>query len=322
MFYLSIFAFFVVIFMLATITVAIAWMTFLKRQAEGVEAAGPAGGEPSAGTDEASPLFRSERLSTLNFWDGLLTRFDFMEILRTHLAQAELDWSVGRVTLAMLLSGTIAFLLCWKILPGWAALLIGGVVGFAPYAYILRRRRKRFDRFREGFPDVLDSLSRALRAGYPLATAMETVAAETTPVVAVEIRKTATEANLGMGWPRALENMGRRLPLLEVNLFSSAVQLHSRTGGKLSDVMAQLAENMRESLSLRGEVRALAAHGKLTGAILTVLPILIAIMMMFVSPDYMLILWNYPTGKDLIAAAVICLVLAHFVIRQIVDIEI
>jgi len=140
--------------------------------------------------------------------------------------------------------------------------------------------------------------------------------------VAAEIRRTSAEANLGTGWPSALENMGRRLPLLEVNLFSAAVQMHSRTGGKLSEVMAQLAENMRESLSLRGEVRALAAHGKLTGAILTILPIAIALMMMYVSPGYMMVLWNYPIGKELIAAAVGCLVLAHFVIRRIVDIEI
>jgi hypothetical protein len=78
MFYLSIFAFFIVIFLLATITVAIAWMTFLKRQAERAEAAGEVAGEPAPALDEDSPLFRSQRLSTLTFWDGLLTRFDFV----------------------------------------------------------------------------------------------------------------------------------------------------------------------------------------------------------------------------------------------------
>jgi tight adherence protein B len=322
MFFVSILAFFVVIFLLACITVAIAWMAFLKSQAEDADAADHTGAAPLATFEVASPLFRSDRLSSLNFWDSLLTRFDFVEILRTRLAQAELDWSVGRVTLAMLLSATVTFLLCWKILPGWAALLAAAAVGFAPYGYILRVRRKRFDRFREGFPDVLDSLARALRAGYPLATAMESVVAESTPTVAVEIRKTSAEANLGMGWSRALENMGRRLPLLEVNLFSSAVQLHSRTGGKLGEVMGQLAENMRETLSLRGEVRTLAAHGKLTGGILTILPIAIAIMMMFVSPDYMMILYNNPWGKNLIAAAVACLIVAHLLIRKLVDIDI
>jgi len=322
----SVLSFFVVIFLLSTIAVALAWMTFLKRQTEATEAArgdaeAPPGAEVTTVTDD-SPLFRSERLSTLSFWDSLLTHFDFVEILKTRIAQADLNWSVGRVTLSMLLSATVALVLLWKILPLWAALLSALAVAFAPYGYILHLRRKRFDKFREGFPDVLDSLARALRAGYPLASAMESVSMEATSTVAVEIRKTSTEANLGMGWNRALENLGRRLPLLEVNLFAAAVQLHARTGGRLGEVMGGLAETMRETEALRGEVRALAAHGKLTGLILTILPIGIAGMMMVVSPGYMLVLYNHPLGKDLIAVAVGCLVLAHFVIRKIVDIQI
>jgi tight adherence protein B len=332
MLFVSVIAFFVVIFLLSTITVAIAWMTFLKRRAEETEAAkGEASDLNTEGTSDAplhppaaedSLLFRDERLSTLNFWDSLLARFDFIEILKARIAQADLNWSVGRVTLGMLLSATISLLVFWKFLPLWAALLGAAAVAFAPYGYILRLRRKRFDRFREGFPDMLDSLARALRAGYPLASAMEQVAVEASPTVAVEIRRTSTEANLGMGWNRALENMGRRLPLLEVNLFAAAVQLHARTGGRLSEVMAGLAENMRESGSLRGEVRALAAHGKMTGMILSLLPIGIAIMMLLVSPDYVLVLFNHPWGKNMIAGAIGCLVLAHFVIGKIVDIQI
>ena len=321
MFFASVLAFFVLIFLLATITVAIAWLALMKREVEKSEADDAGSGHTSS-LQEDSRLFRDERLSSLSFWDGVLTRFDFTDILRSHLTQAGLDWSVGRVTLGMLLGATVAFLICWKVLPLWGALIAAGAVGFAPYGYILRVRRKRFDAFREGFPDVLDSLARAMRAGYPLASAMDTVVAETTPAVAAEIRKTAAEANLGMGWSRALENMGQRLPLLEVHLFAAAVQLHSRTGGKLSEVMGSLAENMREAQSLRGEVRALAAHGTLTGAILTILPAGIAIMMMIVSPDYMLILYHHPWGKNLITAALGCLVLAHLVIRKIVQIEV
>jgi tight adherence protein B len=148
------------------------------------------------------------------------------------------------------------------------------------------------------------------------------IAAERAPPVSEEMRRTSTEANLGRGWPHALENLGKRIPLLEVNMFISAVQLHARTGGKLSEVMSNMAENMREALSLQGEVRALAAYGKLTGLILTILPIAIALMMMWVSPGYMQVLFRHPLGKDLIAAAVCCLVLAHFVIARIVDIEV
>jgi tight adherence protein B len=321
MFLISVLAFFVVVFLLATISLAIAWLLFLKRKEEESEAAkGESGGAGEAG--EGSPLFRSERFSSVGFWDSLLAHFDFVEILRSRIAQAELDWSVGRVTLTMLLVGTVALMLGAKILPWWVALLVAAAVALAPYAYILRLRRKRFDKFREGFPDVLDSLARALRAGYTLGAALETVAAEASPTVAKEIRRTSAEANLGMGWSRALENMGQRLPLLEVNLFAAAVQLHARTGGRLGEVMGGLAENMREALSLRGEVRALAAHGRMTGAILTILPLGIAGMMMIVSPQYMQILYHHPWGKNLITAAIICLVLAHFVIRKLVDIEI
>ncbi|HVP00783.1 MAG TPA: type II secretion system F family protein [Bryobacteraceae bacterium] len=314
----SIFAFFIVTFTLASIVVAISWMAFLKTRTEESEAEQ---GELEAGGKESS-VIRTERLSTINFWDNLLARFDFMDILKTRIEQADLDWSVGRLTIAMALVGAVAFVILFRFMGFWPAFTGALLSASVPYSYVLRLRDKRFCKFSENFPDVLDSLSRALRAGYPLSASMDMVAAETAPPVSTEMRKTAAEANLGVGWNRALENLGHRVPLLEVNLFVSAVQLHSRTGGRLSDVMSQLAENMRESTALRGEVRSLAAHGKLTGVILTILPILIAAMMLYVSPEYMQVLWDHPYGKSLITAAVVCLALAHFVIRKIVDIKV
>jgi tight adherence protein B len=313
----SILAFFVLVFLLASIAVAISWMAFLKTKAEETDAVqGELGAE-----DDSSPLMRTERLSTITFWDNLLARFDFMEIMKTRIAQADLDWSVGRVTIAMALAGIVASVIVYRFFGFLPAAVAGILAAMAPYGYILRLRNKRFQKFSENFPDVLDSLSRALRAGYPLSASMDMIAAETVPPVSTEMRRTSAEANLGVGWNRALDNLGRRVPLLEVNLFISAVELHSRTGGKLSDVMSQLAENMRESISLQGEIRSLAAHGKLTGLILTILPIVIALMMMYVSPGYMEVLYNHPYGKNLITAAIVCLILAHFVIRRIVDIK-
>ncbi|MGD1096648.1 MAG: type II secretion system F family protein [Bryobacteraceae bacterium] len=325
-------AFFVVIFLLTAISVSVAWMAFLKTKAEESYAArgdllhlsdppGPASA-PAPYLDQESPLFRNERFSTLNFWNALLAHFDFIDIMEARIAQAELEWSVGRITLLMLLSGTVGLATLLNFVPLWAALAAAALCAFAPYGYVLHRREKRFRKFRENFPDVLDSLARALRAGYPLPAAMEMISSETLPPVSTEMRRTAAEANLGMGWARALENLGRRIPLLEVNLFSAAVQLHARTGGKLSEVLLGLAESMREGISLQGEVRSLAAHGKLTGVILTILPVGITIMMMIVSPDYMMVLFNHPWGKGLISAAVVCLILAQVVIRRIVDIKV
>ena len=329
--------FFLVIFLLASILAAIAYLAFMKMKADQSEAeqsdftlSKPLNSLPPQTDDreelgfriESSPILQSGRLSSITFWDAMLARFDFVALLQSRMDQADLRWSVGRITSMMLLVGVITLAVLMRLVPLWAAFLGAAASVFAPYGYVLHLRAKRFMKFRENFPDALDSLARALRAGYPLSAGMEMIANETAPPVAGEIRRTSAEANLGRGWPHALENLGQRIPLLEVNLFIAAVQLHARTGGKLSEVMSGLAENMRESNALQGEVRALAAYGKLTGMILTILPIGIAVMMMIVSPGYMQVLFNDPTGKNLIAIAIGCLILAHFVIRKIVDIKV
>jgi tight adherence protein B len=278
--------------------------------------------EPSE-TGEAA-LFKNSSLSTISVWASLLERFDFVEILRRQLAQADLEWSVGRLTLLMLLSGAVALalLMTQPWVPGWAALPAAVGAAALPQSYVLRRRRRRFARFEEQFPDALDSLARALRAGHPFAAGMEIIAAESSAPVSAEMRKTALEGNLGASWDQALDNLAGRVPVLEVNMFVSAVQLQTRAGGKLSDILGTLAESMREAASLKGEVHALAAHGKLTGAILTAVPVIIVFIMSLVNPGYLNPLLQHPYGKHMIATAVAMLVLAHVVIRRIVNIRI
>jgi tight adherence protein B len=274
--------------------------------------------------DESPPLLKQDSLSTISPWARLLEKSDFVRIMHRHLQQAGLSWSVGRVTLLMLLSASVGlgFAMQFEWVPGWAGLLICLAMGALPYIYILRCRAKRFREFEEQFPDALDSLARSLRAGHPFGAAMDILAGETEQPVGGELRQTALEGNLGTSWEQALNNFTERVPLLEVSMFASAVQLQNRTGGKLNEVLGTLAENMRESVALKGEVRALAAHGKLTGVVLTVLPIGIAAIMMVVNPSYLAILIHHPYGKYMIATAIACLVVARFVIRRIVDIKI
>jgi len=161
-----------------------------------------------------------------------------------------------------------------------------------------------------------------MRAGHPVLAGLELVARETLPPVSTEMSKLYAETNLGLPAARALDNLRDRVPLAEVDLFAAAVQLHTRAGGRLTDIMGGLAESMREQAALRGEVRALATHGRVTGIILTVLPLAITAMMAILSPMYIGVLLAHPYGKHMIAAAVFCLLAAHFVIRRIVDIRI
>lgn len=274
--------------------------------------------------DNTSALLKSDTLSTIGIWGKVLGRFDFMELLGRQLQQGDMTWSVGRFTMLMLLAGTVtmAMLSSFEGVPLWASFLIALAVSFVPYIYVLNRRQKRFHRFEEHFPDALDSLARALRSGHPFASAMEIVSAEAEEPVASELRRATVEGNFGTSWEVALANLCARIPLLEVNLFASAVHLQARTGGKLNEVLGKVAENMRESVALKGEVRALAAHGRMTGIVLSVLPLFIAAMMLVVSPEYLAVLIHAPQGKYLIGAALTCLILAHFVIQRLVDIRI
>jgi tight adherence protein B len=310
---------FLTTFLAAGLAVLISWFALQRMGAEAL-----AEDMSEHLLDDNPRLLKDESLSTISLWARLLERSDFIRIMHRHLLQAGLTWSVGRVTLLMLLASSVAlgFAMQFDWIPGWADLLLSAAVGTLPYLYILHCRAKRFRRFEENFPDALDSLARSLRAGHPFPAAMEVVAEECEQPVAAELRQTAVEGTLGTSWDQALSDLSERMPLLEVSMFASAVQLQNRTGGKLNEVLGKLAENMRESVALKGEVRALAAHGKLTGAVLTILPIVIAVVMFVVNPAYLTVLIYHPNGKYLIAAAVVCLVLAHFVIRRVVDIKV
>jgi tight adherence protein B len=310
---------FLTTFLAAGLAVLIGWFAL---QRMGAEAAAEDVSEHLL--DESPRVLKDESLSSISPWAKLLERSDFIKIMRRHLQQADLSWSVGRITMLMLLAASVALAIAMREerIPGIVAVLIAMLVGSLPYLYIVRRRAKRFRRFEENFPDALDSLARALRAGHPFTAGVDIVSQECEPPVSTELRKAAAEGNLGSSWEQALANLSDRMPLLEVSMFASAVQMQTRTGGKLNEVLAKLAENMREATSLRGEVRALAAHGKMTGAVLTVLPLVIAGMMMIVNPSYLTILIYHPYGKYLICGAIVCLVLAHIVIRRIVDIKI
>jgi tight adherence protein B len=310
---------FLTTFLAAGLAVLIGWFAL---QRMGAEAAAEDVSEHLL--DESPRVLKDESLSSISPWAKLLERSDLVKIMRRHLQQADLGWSVGRVTMLMLLTASVALAIAMREdrIPGIVAVLIAVLVGSLPYLYIVRRRAKRFRQFEENFPDALDSLARALRAGHPFTAGVEIVAQECEAPVSTELRKAAAEANLGASWEQALANLSERMPLLEVSMFAAAVQMQSRTGGKLNEVLGKLAENMREATALRGEVRALAAHGKMTGAVLTVLPLVIAGMMMIVNPSYLTVLVYHPYGKYLISGAIICLVLAHVVIRRIVDIKI
>lgn len=312
--------FFVATFLVALIAVAIA-SPIMDSQAA----------MPSAETQELAlagllgsrALLKDEEVSSISPWSRFLEKFDFVHVIRTKTAEAELNWTVGRVIAMMLLAGILSLVTLAGIswMPAFAAVALSLIAGLMPYFYILHKRSKRLGCFEVAFPDAIDSLCRALRAGHPFAAGMDLLSVEAAAPISTEMKIALDEWKLGMTWNRALDNLAQRVPLTDVAIFSAAVKLQIRTGGKLGEVLGRLAESMRENVAIQGEVRALAAHGKITGMVLTAMPIFIGLVMFWVNPVQMGLLFQSPTGRNLIAAALICLVAAHFVIRKIVDIR-
>lgn len=310
--------FFAVILLVAFLSVLVAAGVIERRtRSEGIAAEAAAGGDGGS-----TSLLREDRVSSISPVAAILQKIDFIPLVQTMTLQAGLDWPVGRTAAMMLLCGTLALAACsadW--MPTILLFVIAAGASLLPYLYILRKRRKRFEEFEAQFPDAVDSLCRALKAGHPLAAGMEVVASEPYAPVSAEIRKTLEEWRLGLTWAQALDALCARVPLTDVQIFAAAVKLHVRTGGRLGEVLGRLAESMRENTAIRGEVRALAAHGRMTGNILSVLPIVLAVILLIVNPSMMFQLVNSPMGQNMIIGAIVCLILAHVVIRKIVDIR-
>ncbi|MBY0505056.1 MAG: type II secretion system F family protein [Bryobacteraceae bacterium] len=273
--------------------------------------------------EAATNLLRSDRVSSIGPWESMLQRFHFAADWKSVLAEADLSWSVGRLAAMMLLTGTLVTVALWRLpwMPMLATFGCGLLSSLVPYFRVMQKRKARLDQFEQAFPDALDSLARALRAGHPLAVGLDLLASESPAPISTEMRRTLEEWKLGRTWDQALDHLSRRVPTINMKIFVAAVRLQSRSGGKLTEVLGTLSESMRESLALEGEVRAISAHGRMTGAVLTLLPVGIAAMMFYVNPPYLYTLTAHPWGKPMLMGAAGCLVLAHFVIRRILDIR-
>ncbi len=274
--------------------------------------------------DEESVLLGEKKHSSISVMELLLKRLNVIQHLSGVLEDAGLRWSVGRVAAMMLLMGSIgaALVMDLRWLPPGSSLAAFAGGASIPYMYLTRQRRKRMDQYEAQFPDALESLARAMRAGHPLQTAIEILAADMPAPLGPEFRRIRDERKLGMPWKSTLERFSERVPILEVRLFVAAALISSRSGGRFTEVLENLAETVREGVSLRGEVRAVSAHGRMTGGVLTVLPFGIATMLYLTSPGYLLTLVDHPFGSWMIGAAIIFVIAGHFVIQKIVKIRV
>src|ERR1700683_4054724 len=226
--------------------------------------------------------------------------------VKDFLKQADLKMNASSFLLLSACLGLVGYLVAAQ-LSGFLilGLVAGGLLGLLPFLYGRRRRAKRIKKFEEQFPESIDLIARALRAGHALPTGLGMVADEIPPPVGTEFRMLYDEQNFGLTLPDAMRNFAARVPLLDAKFFVTAVLTQRESGGNLAEVLDNLASVIRDRFKVKRQVQVVSAHGRITGVVLSALPPCLAVAIMIISPNHLQILMHDPVGQKMIIAAVI-----------------
>ena len=231
--------------------------------------------------------------------------------------------SISGLLLACMACGLLLGLVVAAAMRMPAGWIIGGSIGFAlPFLFLRVKRTKRMNKFEEEFPEALDLMSRALKAGHAFATGLKMVADEMAEPVGPEFRKTFDEQNFGLPLKDALASLTERMPLIDVRFFSTAVLIQRETGGNLSEILENLAAVVRERFKILRQVRVYTAHGRMTGYVLLALPAFLAVALSFINPEHMQLLFQEHIGHILLASAIVMQIVGYIWIKQVVKIEV
>jgi len=264
-----------------------------------------------------------ERMSGIGSLDATLARTgNALEPLSDVLARSGLKITLGTFILASIFAALAAMAVVSRFVPSGAAMLGAGLLAaFLPYAFVKRVAAKRLAVFEEQFPEAVDLIARALRAGHALPTALQMVSDEIPAPVGTEFRLLFDQQNFGMSLPEALKAFGARIPLIDARFFVTAVLTQREMGGNLSEVLDKLSAVIRDRFKVKRQVRAVSAHGRITGAVLMALPPATAGVLFFISPTHIRLLVDDPMGVQMVVAGVTLQVIGIFWIRRILQVE-
>ena len=268
-------------------------------------------------------ILRDMNMSSVPLLNALLMNAQWARRLDNLLVQGDIPMRVGAYFSLMLVVGAAA---------GLGAIKLTGILWLAPPAFVLffaapvfyarHRKVKRIRDFERQFPDALDMLTGALRAGLALSGAIQVVADESPDPVGREFSILSEETRLGLDMKEALLKLAGRVDSAELHLFVTAIIMQRETGGNLAEVLEGTAAVIRDRFRILGDVRAMTAHARLSGFILSTLPLGMAGIILFVAPQYLKGLWEDPFGPALVMCALALQVIGFLIMRRIVNIKV
>ena len=273
--------------------------------------------------DQVVDIRKQELLSNVPWLNRWLLKQDVAPRLRLLLYQAGLKWTAGSLILMCLacfaIPGYLIYLRTGAVL---FALLMGLALSVVPFIYVLHKRSKRFDKFEQGLPETLDLMVSALRAGHSLISALDLAASESPDPIGKELRICFDEQNYGLELKTAMTNMTTRVPLQDLKIIVTAILIQKDSGGNLAEVFDKASYVIRERFRLRRQVRVHTAQGRLTGWVLTLLPVALGIGLYMINPDTMSLLWKRPIGIKMLYASGALTTIGGLIIRKIVNLDV
>jgi tight adherence protein B len=265
--------------------------------------------------DPIVDIRKQELFSAVPLINRLLLKLEVAPRLRHLLYQADLKWTAGGLILmsvaCFLIPSYITYMRSHSV-P--VSLLIGVVVGGGPIFYVLFKRRSRFNKFEANLPEALDLMVSAMRAGHSLNSSLD--------LVATEFRICFDEQNYGLELKTAMTNLVIRVPLQDLKMVVTAILIQKESGGNLAEVLDKVSYVIRERFRLKRQVRVHTAQGRLTGWILSFLPVVLGVGLYFINPGDMSLLWKREIGIKLLWTSGAMTIIGALIIRKIVNMDV
>jgi tight adherence protein B len=272
---------------------------------------------------DATLIKPEERLSAIPMVDRLLKASgQVIAPIQQRVTLSGMKITPATLLMACACSASIVFAIVTLTLrQRWLGLLLGLLAAFVPMAYVNYRARKRLLLFEEQFPEAIDLIARALRAGHAFTTGLSIVSEEAPEPIASEFRQLYEEQNFGRPIPEAMRALAERVPLLDARFFATAVLTQRESGGNLAAILDNISAVIRDRFKVKRQVRVVTAHARLTGWILICEPPLLALALVLVIPGHFGKLSSDPLGVGLIALAIVLQTTGTLIIRKLVNIE-
>jgi tight adherence protein B len=274
------------------------------------------------GAPEEATVIQKQATTDNRFAQMLVEKYRLGPKLEVFLEQAGIRWQPARFVHLTLVMCLVGIAVGWMLLPTLFIVVTGLIGAGGPFVYVWMQRRKRLKRFEELFPETLEFVARSMRAGHAFSVSLEMIHREFPEPISSEFRRTFEEHNLGLPIEVALQKLAKRVPSLDVHFFVSAVLLQKRTGGNLAEILDKLAYVIRERFKLRGRIRAVSAHGRMTATALSCIPIAVSVLMFYTNPDYVRFFFKDDVGNIMMGCAIGLQLIGYLIMKKIVNIEV